>query len=46
MRLGRMVTGGRGHDAVSTGSGLVSGGVGVRRGVAGSLTNWVGVQSA
>ena len=31
---------------MSIGSGLLSGGVGVRRGVAGSLSNWVGVQSA
>ena len=30
---------------VSTGTGLLSAGVGVRRGVAGSLSNWVGVQS-
>ena len=31
---------------MSTGTGLLSIGVGVRRGVAGSLSNWVGVQSA
>ena len=31
---------------VSTGTGLLSVGVGVRRGVAGSLSNWVGVQCA
>ena len=31
---------------MSTGTGLLSVGVGVRRGVAGSLSNWVGVQSA
>ena len=30
---------------MSTGTGLLSAGVGVRRGVAGSLSNWVGVQS-
>ena len=30
----------------TTGTGLLSAGVGVRRGVAGSLSNWVGVQSA
>ena len=35
-----------GDGAVLTGIGLVSTGVGVRRGVAGSLSNWVGVQSA
>ena len=35
-----------GDGAVSTGSGLLSAGVRVRRGVAGSLSNWVGVQSA
>ena len=35
-----------GDDAVSTGTGLLSAGVGVRRGVAGSLSNSVGVQSA
>ena len=35
-----------GDGAVSTGTGLLSAGVGVRRGVAGSLSNWVGVQSA
>ena len=35
-----------GDSAVSTGTGLLSAGVGVRRGVAGSLSNWVGVQSA
>ena len=35
-----------GDGAVSTGTGLLSTGVGVRRGVAGSLSNWVGVQSA
>ena len=34
-----------GDGAVSTGTGLLSSGVGVRRGVAGSLSNWVGVQS-
>ena len=34
-----------GDRAVSTGTGLLSAGVGVRRGVAGSLSNWVGVQS-
>ena len=34
-----------GDGAVSTGTGLLSAGVGVRRGVAGSLSNWVGVQS-
>ena len=33
-----------GDGAVSTGTGLLS--AGVRRGVAGSLSNWVGVQSA
>ena len=31
-----------GDGAVSTGTGLLSAGVGVRRGVAGSLSNWVG----
>ena len=31
---------------MSIGAGLLSAGVGVRRGVAGSLSNWVGVQSA
>ena len=31
---------------MSTGTGLPSAGVGVRRGVASSLSNWVGVQSA
>ena len=31
-----------GDGAVSTGTGLLSAGVGVRRGVAGSLCNWVG----
>ena len=31
---------------MSTGTGLLSPGVGVRRGVASSLSNWVGVQSA
>ena len=31
---------------MSTGTGLLSAGVGVRRGVAGSLSNWVGVQYA
>ena len=35
-----------GHGAVSTGTGLLYTGVGVRRGVAGSLSNWVRVQSA
>ena len=30
-----------GHGALSTISGLLSAGVGVRRGVAGSLSNWV-----
>ena len=35
-----------GDGAMSTGTGLLSAGVGVRRGVAGSLSNWVGVQSA
>ena len=35
-----------GDSDVSTGTGLVSVGVGVRRGVAGSLSNWVEVQSA
>ena len=35
-----------GDGAVSTGTGLLSSGVGVRRGVASSLSNWVGVQSA
>ena len=30
---------------MSTGTGLLSAGVGVKRGVAGSLSNWVGVQS-
>ena len=34
-----------GDGAVSTRTGLLSAGVGVRRGVAGSLSNWVGVQS-
>ncbi len=34
-----------GDGAVSTGTGLLSAGVGVRRGVASSLSNWVGVQS-
>ena len=34
-----------GDGAMSTGTGLLSAGVGVRRGVAGSLPNWVGVQS-
>ena len=34
-----------GDGVVSTGTGLLSAGVGVRRGVAGSLSNWVGVQS-
>ena len=33
-----------GDGAVSTGTGLLSAGVGVRRGAAGSLSNWVGVQ--
>ena len=31
-----------GDGVVSTGTGLLSAGVGVRRGVAGSLSNWVG----
>ena len=31
---------------MSTGTGLLSAGVGVRRGVVGSLSNWVGAQSA
>ena len=31
-----------GHGALSTGAGCLSIGVGVRRGVAGSLSNWVG----
>ena len=35
-----------GDDDVSTGIGLLSAGVGLRRGVAGSLSNWVGVQFA
>ena len=35
-----------GDGDVSTGTGLLSAGVGVKRGVAGSLSNWVGVQSA
>ena len=35
-----------GDGAVSPGTGLQSAGVGVRRGVAASLSNWVGVQSA
>ena len=35
-----------GDGVVPTGTGLQSAGVGVRRGVAGSLSNWVGVQSA
>ena len=35
-----------GDSVVSTGTGLLSAGVGERRGVAGSLSNWVGVQSA
>ena len=35
-----------GDGVVSTGTGLLSAGVGVKRGVAGSLSNWVGVQSA
>ena len=35
-----------GDGVVSTGTELLSAGVGVRRGVAGSLSNWVGVQSA
>ena len=34
-----------GDGAVSTRTGLLSSGVGVRRGIAGSLSNWVGVQS-
>ena len=34
-----------GDGVVSTGTGLLSAGVGVRRGVASSLSNWVGVQS-
>ena len=35
-----------GDGAVSTGTGLLFAGVGARRGVAGSLSKWVGVQSA
>ena len=35
-----------GDGDVSTGTGLLSAGVGVRRGVAGSLSNWLWVQSA
>ena len=35
-----------GDGAVSTGIGLLSAGVGVIKGVAGSLSNWEGVQSA
>ena len=35
-----------GDGAVSTGTGLLSAEVGVRRGVSGSLSNWVRVQSA
>ena len=35
-----------GDGVVSTRTGLLSAGVGVRRGVAGSLSNWVGVQYA
>ena len=35
-----------GDGAVSTGSGILSAGVGVRRAIAGSLSNWVRVQSA
>ena len=35
-----------GDGVVSMGTGLLSAGVGVRRGVAGSLSNWIGVQSA
>ena len=35
-----------GDSDVLTGTGLLSAGVGVRRGVVGSLSNWVGVQSA
>ena len=35
-----------GHGVVSTGTGFLSAAVGVRRGVAGSLSYWVGVQSA
>ena len=35
-----------GDGVVSTTTGLLSAGVGVRRGVAGFLFNWVGVQSA
>ena len=35
-----------GDGVVSTGSGLLSAGVEVRRGLVGSLSNWVGVQSA
>ena len=34
-----------GDGAVPMRTGLLSAGVGVRRGVAGSLSNWVGVQS-
>ena len=36
---------GGGDGAMSMGTGCLSAGVGVRRGVAGSLSNWVGVQS-
>ena len=35
-----------GDEAVSTGTVLLSARVGVRRGVPGSLSNWVGVQFA
>ena len=35
-----------GDGVVSTVTGLLSSGVGVRKGVAGSLSNWVGVQYA
>ena len=35
-----------GDGVVLMGTGLLSAGGGVRRGVAGSLSNWVGVQSA
>ena len=35
-----------GDGVVPTGTRLLSAGVGVRRGVAGCLSNWVGVQSA
>ena len=35
-----------GDGDLSVGTGLLYAGVGVRRGVVGSLSNWVGVQSA